>query len=127
MVQRSAPGVTAMPRPLTVDLVRLFLPICLGIIPLALGYWSGRWRLVGYFLVGLAAPATGIVIAALFAILPPKTGAIVADCGGPTLVLCWLALLPVGVAWRIFGQRWGRYFLYLAAAVGCVIAMEGGS
>jgi hypothetical protein len=109
------------------DLVRLFLPLCLGVIPCAIGYWAGRRRAVAYVLVALAAAGTAMVIAALFAILPPKAGAIVAACGGPTLVLCWLALLALGVAWQMVGHRWCRPFLYLAAAAGCVIAMEGGA
>ncbi len=116
-----------MPRPLGVDLVRLFLPLCLGVIPWAVGYWAGRRRAVGYVVVALAAAGTALVIAALFAMLPPKAGALVAASGGPTLVLCRFALLALGVAWRMLGRRWGRPFLYLAAAAAGVIAMEGGA
>jgi hypothetical protein len=94
---------------------------------LAVGYWSGRWRAVGYSLVALAAAGIALVTAALFALLPPKAGAIVAASGGPTLVISWLTLLALGVAWRMLGRPWGRPCLYLAAGVGCVIAMEGGA
>src|SRR5262249_52114708 len=116
-----------MPRPLAVDLVRLILPLCVAVFPLAIGYWSGRCRAVGYCLVALAAIGIALVTAALFPLLPPKAGAIVAASGGPTLVISWLTLLGLGVAWRMLGRRWGRPCLYLAAGVGCVIAMEGGA
>ncbi|HEY1377313.1 MAG TPA: cysteine peptidase family C39 domain-containing protein [Gemmataceae bacterium] len=118
-----------MLRPFVSDVSALVLPLGLG----SLAFVVGRLlhRLPKSVRVGLLVIAGAVIVggaASLAGLLPDRVDQAAAAVGGATVVLCWAALLLIGVAWSAPKRAFSRGFLSCIVAVaGFLILAEGGS
>lgn len=115
-----------MLRPLALDLLALVLPIAAGTAAFAMGrslqLWPRplRW-LALTFAVGTVAIAGVGLAAAPSALMSPVLSAV-----GGTVLLCWIALFLLGVAWSAPNRSFSSPFLgCIVALAGCLLLIEG--
>jgi hypothetical protein len=114
-------------RPLFADLLTLLVPVGVGLLAFIGGWFFRRWpRWLQIACLGVAAAVVTGGAVALVGPLPDDMSALVSLAGGSTVLLCWAALLMVGIAWAAPNRRFSTGFLAcLAAVAGGLLFIEG--
>jgi hypothetical protein len=116
-----------MLRPLSYDILALIIPILIG----AMMFWCGRSlrRFPRILEIGLIVLAVAIVIggaASLAGYLPDRINWFIWQVGGGTILLSWVAIFLLGIAWASQNHRLSHRFLAtLVALGGCLVLIEG--